>query len=50
MQIVILYISVGLWVAYFMAWGIVGMVAVIYVYNNRSVDIGPLFIAIIAAL
>jgi len=49
MRIVILCTSVGLWATCLIAWGIIGMVAVMYTYNSGPIDVSPLFVAIVAA-
>ena len=49
-QIVILYTSISLWVAFFTAQGIIGVVAAIYAYDSRPINTGLLFIAIVIAL
>ena len=49
-QIMILFTSIGLQVAYLIAQGIIGMVAAACTYNSGPIDAGPLFIAIVTAL
>jgi len=49
MRIIISCTSVGLWATYLIAWGIIGIVAAIYTYDSGPIDVGPLFIAIVAA-
>ena len=44
------FTSVDLWVAYFIAWGIIGVVAVTCAYDSRPVGAGPLFIAVVTVL
>jgi len=49
MRIIISYTSVGLWATCLMAWGIIGMVAATCAYDSGPMDVGPLFVAIVAA-
>ena len=49
-QIIIIYTSIGLQVAYLLAQGIIGIIAAIYIYKSVPIDTSPFFIAIIITL